>query len=117
VYRIDVTTGAHTIVATLGTIEEPLEASGDLVFLDGRLLLTAFRPDDDFDVLAEVDLDAETTEIVGSIGADCVWGLAVHDRTLFGLTCDGELLEIDPNDGSGHVVNTLTAPIWGATVR
>ena len=55
---------------------------------------------------------------VGVIGFNCVWGLAPFGDTLYGFTCDSELLEIDPDTGAGRVIAMLSGRrVGGAAAR
>ncbi len=114
VYLLDVTTGTATVVARL-----PLgfEASGDVAFVEGELLATANRAPFEDDMLVHVPLDGSASELVGTIGRRCVWGLAPFGRLLYGLTCSGELLSIDPTTGAGTVLATPGSEFYGAAAR
>ncbi|MCC6645487.1 MAG: hypothetical protein IT374_07960 [Polyangiaceae bacterium] len=93
-------------------------ASGDLAFLDGRLLGTANAgASTGPDVLVELDLVTGAGSIVGSTGFDCIWGLAAYGSLLYGLTCNGEVLSIDPATGAGSVLSTPGVAFWGASAR
>jgi hypothetical protein len=117
VYRIDVATGSRIEVARLPF---GYEASGDVAFVDGELLATANRDVLDpgmNDVLAHVPLDGTPSELIGTTGQRCVWGLAPFGSLLYGLTCDGELLSIDPTTGASTVLATPGAEYYGAASR
>lgn len=93
--------------------------SGDFAFVGGRLLVTATRsfrtaPDD----LFEIPLDASgPPRAIGNTGYPCIWGLAVYRDTLYGLTCDGLVLVIDPDDAQTTVVSRTTIEFDGAAAR
>jgi hypothetical protein len=114
VYLLDVATGTATVVAHLPF---RYEASGDVAFVDGELLATANITPDMDDVLVHVPLDGSASEILGSTFQQCVWGLAPFGSLLYGLTCDGELLSIDPASGASMVLATPGPDFYGAASR
>lgn len=94
-------------------------ASGDIAFLEGVLYETVspstMSTNDDLYV---VDVDAGTATRIGPIGFDCVWGLAPLGATLYGLTCEGRLLQIDVTTGAGTELSRRTGQeFWGAASR
>jgi hypothetical protein len=112
VYLIDRVTGATTNVARFpGTTQ----ASGDLAFLEGRLLGTATGTPDD--VLVEFNLATATGRVLGRTGFRCIWGLAAYASRLYGLTCEGRVLLIDSTTGRGTELSRVAAEFWGATAR
>lgn len=115
VYLIDVSTGTATVVASF-----PLgyESSGDVAFVEGELLATANRSDPMMeDVLVHIPLDGTPSEIIGSIDHRCVWGLAPFGALLYGLTCEGDLLSIDPTTGASTVLAHPGSEFYGAASR
>ncbi|MCB9597628.1 MAG: hypothetical protein H6719_33225 [Sandaracinaceae bacterium] len=119
VSRIDPDTGAFT---NFSTFPMGFGASGDIAFVRGRMLVattdrpgvTSARPD----YLFEVPPDGSPPFEVGVIGFNCVWGLAPFGDTLYGFTCDSELLEIDPDTGAGRVIAMLSGRrVGGAAAR
>jgi len=114
-FRVDRATGATTLVARF---PEGLEASGDIAFLGARMLVTARASAASLDDLVEFDLAAGTSRTVGPIGARCVWGLAAFGATLYGLTCTGDVLRIDPATGRGvTIARSPGTTFYGATAR
>jgi len=114
-FRLDRVTGAAALVARF---PPGLEASGDIAFLGDRMLVTARTGPDALDELVEFDLSAGTSRTVGPIGARCVWGLAAFGATLYGLTCAGEVLRLDPATGRGAVIaRSPGTTFYGATAR
>lgn len=93
-------------------------SSGDIVALDdGRFLMTAVRVDRlDADVLVEIDSSA-SARVVGSTEFSCVYGLAILQGELFGFTCAGEILRIDPASAESELITTVDAELWGAAAR
>ena len=92
-------------------------ASGDIAFIGERMLLSAVGGEVG-DVLLEVPLDGREPFDVGEIGFDCVWGLAAFDTTLYGFTCNGELLLIDTESGEGEAIADLEGlRVGGAAAR
>lgn len=113
-FRINPALGRADFVAAF---PPDLEASGDIAFLQGRLLATARRGPGAIDALVEFDLDARTSRVIGSVGETCVWALAAFGPTLYGLTCGGTVLAIDPATGASRVITRGTAMYYGATAR
>ncbi len=115
IVRFDLATSSFVEVARLPAGEI---VSGDFAFVGGRLLVTAttrFRtaPDD----LFEIPLAGGEPRRIGNTGYPCIWGLAVYRDTLYGLTCDGLVLVIDPSDASATVVSRTTIEFDGAAAR
>lgn len=99
-----------------------LFASGDIAFVRDRLLVTATDnpgiSGGSPDVLMEVARDGGGVSTIGSVGFSCVWGLAPFGDTLYGFTCNAQLLEIDPDTGAGRQIATLRGlRIGGAAAR
>jgi len=94
-------------------------SSGDLAFVEGRLYVSAFRAVADLDdTLVGVDLGSGRSIAIGPIGHDCVWALAPLGSTLYGLTCNGQLLEIDLGSGRGRELSVRPEQsYWGAASR
>jgi len=119
ILRIDPDTGRST---PLAPFPPGFGASGDIAFVRGRMLVaTTDRPGEVTsrpDRLFEVPTDGSPAFEVGVIGAACVWGLAPFGDTLYGFTCDGLLLEIDPDTGRGREIARLMGRrIGGAAAR
>lgn len=118
VARIDTGSGA---VMRVGGFPRDWSASGDIAFVGGRLFVTATETPfstRDPDSLFVVPLDGSTAIRVGSTGAACIWGLAPFGETLYGLTCTGQLVEIDVATGAGRVLRGgLGTQFGGAAAR
>lgn len=112
-YRVDPKTGATTPSATF---PPGLAASGDLAVLGTRILATARGGGDD-DALVELLPASGGSKVLGRIGRRCVWGLAAYGPTLYGLTCEGAVLRINPANGASTQLSKIDAPFWGATAR
>ena len=119
IVRIDPDTGASERIALFPA---GFGASGDIAFVRGRMLIAttdspgAGTTSPDF--LFEVPSDGGLAFEIGVIGFACVWGLAPFGDTLYGFTCNGQLLEVDPDTGRGRVIADLdTLRIWGAAAR
>jgi hypothetical protein len=112
-YSVDVQVGTLTQVVTY---PDGYHASGDLAFLGGRLLSSA-STGVGTDVLVEHDLSTQGSKILGPIGYSCVWGLAAFGDTLYGLTCHGEVLGIDPGSGAPTLLGQTPIAFWGASAR
>ncbi len=116
VYSVNRTTGMTTTVARFPS---PTQASGDLAFLSsGRLLGTARGTGGPDDLLVEFDLKTGTGRTLGRTGFRCIWGLAAYGTTLYGLTCEGRVLQINTANGSSSELSRLAGTeFWGATAR
>jgi hypothetical protein len=117
VVRVDPASGGVDPIATLpsGTI-----SSGDLAFLpDGRMLLTGTRTGGTVtpDELYEIPLDGRAPRLVGTMGHACVWGLAAFGTTLYGLTCNGEVILVNPDTGTSRTLSRASARFGGAAAR
>lgn len=116
VVRFDLASSTFTNVARLPAGET---VSGDFAFIGGRLLVTATRSfgvaDDD---LFAVDVRSSgTPTLIGSTGHRCIWGLAVYRDTLYGLTCDGLVLTIDPTTAASTIVSRTSIEFDGGAAR
>jgi hypothetical protein len=116
IVRFDLVTGSLTDVARLPA---PEIVSGDFAFVGGRLLVTATRSfrvaDDD---LFAVDLASSgPPTLIGNTGHPCIFGLAVYRGTLYGLTCEGLVLEIDGATAASTVVSRTTIEFDGGAAR
>ncbi|MBL8684769.1 MAG: hypothetical protein JNK05_36675 [Myxococcales bacterium] len=115
-YRIDLERRA---AIPTGEFPPGLESSGDLAVLEGRLVATA-RADatTSNDTLVELATTSSgTARVIGPIGSGCVWGLAAFGPTLYGFSCEGQVLRIDPNTGRGAVLALSDWRFFGATAR
>lgn len=118
VRRVDPETVASEVI---GRFPPGFEASGDIAFVRGRMLVTGTTTPGRVgppDVLFEVPGAGATLVAVGSIGFACVWALAPFGDTLYGLDCMGQLLEIDPDTGAGRRLAGIgTRRYGGAAAR
>jgi hypothetical protein len=92
IYHVDIALGVVDVVARL---PEGSRSSGDLVFMDDRILVTT-RDTAPTDVL--VSIDPSTGEVVelGELGYSCVYGLVAVGSLLYGFECNGHILNINP---------------------
>ncbi len=111
-YALDFGTGNAAFVASFPAGRS---SSGDLAFVGNRLLASAAI--NGGDELDEFDVTLKTSKVVGPIGFNCVWGLAAYGPTLYGLTCNGQVLSIDPVTGKGTQLNQANVAFWGASAR
>ena len=114
---IDFDTFDWRVVARLPS---PFVASGDIAFVEGRMLITVTdtpSSTSDDTRLAEVDLESGTARVLGRTGQPCIWALAAFGPELYGFTCTGNLLRIDPFTGASDVVRSLRLRIGGAAAR
>jgi len=117
IVAMDRTTGATDVVARLpaGWV-----ASGDIAFVDGRMLVTATdvpSSETGSDQLVEIDLATGTARLLGPTGYPCIWAVAAFGPTLYGFTCAGTLLRIDPFTGAAEPLRELGLRIGGAAAR
>lgn len=115
-YRLDLDSGQLSFVAPF---PPGLQASGDLAVLGGRTLVTArsVGGGGGVDLLVEFDLASQSAKVLGETGFDCIWGLAAFGETLYGLTCNGEVLSVDPKTGKSAVLSQGGPAFWGASAR
>ena len=113
-YRIDLPSPTPTFLAPFPA---GLEASGDVAILEGRLLATARSGAGALDVLVEFDPRGGTARVLGDVGFTCVYALAAFGRTLYGMSCGGDVLEIDAMTGAGRRLSRSTVVFYGATAR
>jgi hypothetical protein len=116
VYVFDVATGSAREVARL---PRGATSSGDLAFVEGRLYVTALiSVFDAEDLFCEVDLATGRSRVIGMTGYDCVWALAPLGPSLYGLTCNGHLLQMDLATGRGTELSRRPGQAyWGAASR
>ncbi|MCB9602914.1 MAG: hypothetical protein H6720_21565 [Sandaracinus sp.] len=116
-FRVNPRSGEVTRVATLpsGTV-----SAGDVAFFDGQLFVTVGEragrtvPSS----LARVDLDRGTSQLLGPTGFNCIWGLAPLGETLYGLSCEGAVVELDARTGMGtFLARPAGYEFWGASSR
>lgn len=115
VYALDAATGKLVPTASY---PQGNQASGDIAFLGGKLYASS-NPSGggQTDALCEIGLGGTPSKVIGSIGFDCVWGLAAFGETLYGLTCNGEVLSIDLASGKGTLLTKVNEAFWGASAR
>jgi hypothetical protein len=117
IVEMDLATGDWDVVARLpaGWV-----ASGDIAFVDGRMLVTATdeaASESRDNQLAEIFLGDGTARLLGPIGFPCIWGVAAFGDLLYGFTCHGALIRIDPFSGEGELLRELGLRIGGAAAR
>lgn len=104
-------TGVGTIIGNYGS---GLTSSGDLAFDSGGTLYASVkRSGYTNDWLATIDLGTGEATLIGEIGYVDVFGLSFKDETLYGVTTDGQLLEIDTFSGAGTLVGVNWINQWG----
>ncbi len=93
-------------------------SSGDCVIdQKGSLMMTSTNPSslDGNDVLVELDTATGEASEIGTTDHDEIWGLTAGWSKLYGTTNGGELIEIDPEDGSSTTITDLDGiSIYGA---
>ena len=103
-YRVDLQTGIAQVIGLTGNFY----SSGDAVInKQNTLFMTSKRQDMD-DQLVEVNRTNASGTLVGDIpGFDRIFGLTFAWGRLFGLTSQGELLEISRATGQSRMVHTF----------
>jgi hypothetical protein len=101
--------------STLATFPGGLHSSGDVAFAAGHLYATAFAASGD--ALVEVDVPGRSARVVGPTQSRCIFGLVGADPAplLYGVTCNGELVDINPATGDTHVLAKRQTGFLGAT--
>jgi hypothetical protein len=112
-FTLDPQSGALTEFAPFPL---PLSSSGDIAFVGNRLLATAVN-DPSNDTLVEFDVAAKTSSVVGNVGFGCVWGLASYGTSLYGFTCNGEIIQMNTTTGAGTLIQKVNQSFWGASAR
>jgi hypothetical protein len=116
VFQIDPLGGASTMIAPLPS---GYRSSGDLTTLGGVLYMTLASTAAGATTasLASVDLSLLVTNVIGDTGFTCVYGLGTLGTTIYGLTCQGDILTIDPTSGQATMVAMANAAFLGAAGR
>ena len=104
-YTVDVGTGAATLV---GTMDEEVYSSGDCVVNKGNTLFMTSKADGVPDRLVAINRQtAEVTLLDQNTGFDKIFALTAAWGILFGLTGDGEVIQIDERTGAGTLITTF----------
>jgi streptogramin lyase len=114
VWSIDPATGALTTVRAAGFAT----TSGDIVALPDGLLYWSTTGGD---MLAIVDPNGGSANLVGDMGVNNVYGMAFYDDgsangVLWGFAASGQALRIDPATGRA-TVQSVPGTWWGATTN
>ena len=105
--------GDGTII-TVATVPSGYTLSGDIAFLGTQLYGTVGTGSGN-DFLAAFDLATTRGRIVGDTGQRCVYGLtSLEPSSLYGLTCDGFVIRIEPGTGTSSVLWRTEIPFFGA---
>jgi hypothetical protein len=108
---------SHTL-NQLATYPPGLASSGDLASLGGKLFATANNGQAmSNDVLLVIDLATLSMTVLGSTGFPCIYGLAAQGTSLFGFTCNGQVLSLDTTSGQGTLLGTPGQAFFGASAR
>ena len=114
-YQVNVSNGA---LAPLTDFPPFYSSSGDVAFVAGRMLATGHGMGTaQNDSLIEVNPFTGASKPIGSTGYPCVWGMALQTDTLYGFTCHGLVLSINPETGQGTKLKKLTPAFLGAAAR
>jgi hypothetical protein len=105
------------------TFPDGVRASGDLAFVGTRFFATGL-PEDPADRLGdrlvEFDLETGSASIIGPTGLACILGLAGLNGSLYGFTCNGDVVTLDLVTGRAKKIvrimeKQIGAPFSGAT--
>lgn len=116
IVSFDLVTGSLVDVARLPT---PEIVSGDFAFLNGQLYVTAtrnFRVANDDLFAVDVTMSGPP-RLIGNTAHPCIFGLAVYRDTLYGLTCEGLVLTIDPMTARSTIVSRTMIEFDGGAAR
>jgi hypothetical protein len=90
--------------------------SGDLVGLPDGFLYWTIRGEV-ADELVKVSPRSGSTEWVGVVGVDRLFGLGYSDGSLYGFSDDREIVRIDPISAATFVLVPSSEQWWGATTN
>lgn len=105
IYEVDIVDGSATLLGDLG---QDFYSSGDCVVNKRDSLYMTSKHDETEDHLLLVNRDNGSASDVGPIGFTHVFALTAAWGTLYGLTDNGELIEIDSDTGTGTLVHQYT---------
>ncbi len=109
-YTVNMDTGAATLV---GEMDQDVYSSGDCVVNKGNTLFMTSKTQGEPDRLVAINrLTAEATLLESDTGFDKIFALTAAWGILFGLTGDGELLELDERTGEGRLITTFTDEVF-----
>jgi outer membrane protein assembly factor BamB len=110
---INPVTGAATLVGLFGG---GMTSSGDLVFDDNGILYGALNQGANV-VLAKINRTTGVATVIGPMGFNNVYGLAIHCCRFFGGTSAGELLSLNAATGQGILIGKNTVSMGGMSAR
>lgn len=114
-YGIDLEDGSWDRIGSMGG---GFTSSGDCVVDKNDVLYMTSKHHSDRDTLVRIDTTtAAAVEIGDIVAADGqkfrgIYGLTSAWGYLFGLSSDGELIEIDPATGAGELIHTFEGQRW-----
>jgi hypothetical protein len=102
-YRVDLQTGAGSLVGAMGG---GFSSSGDCVTdkMDNLFMSSTGGSGDD---LIQINGNSGHGSLVGSTGVSGIYGLTSAWGFLFGFTGSGDLVLIDPDDGSAELLHNF----------
>jgi hypothetical protein len=116
-YTLDTTTGAATLVGVIGS---GYDSSGDLAFAGGTSFFGTSTGgcQSAGDCLFSIDAATGLGTYIGDIGFGSVYGLALMQGTLFGMTSANQLISIDTATGAGTLVTnySISGDTYGGAV-
>lgn len=96
-YKIDPVSGEATIVGGFGS---SLTVSGDLTWVRDVGLFGTFNGPTCDDCLAQVDHSTGAAKIISATSMNDLWGLSAVGDRLFATRGNGDVVQLDTNDGS-----------------
>lgn len=110
-YTADLRTGRATLLGTTGNFY----SSGDCVVNKRDTLFMTSKQEGQPDKLVQISRQNGQGTAIGDVGYDNVFALTAAWGTLYGLTSNGELIEIDQHSGAASLVHQFNGlSFWGA---
>lgn len=98
--EVDLVNGTSTAIGSM----QPAVSSGDCVVNKGNQLFLTSNHSGAVDSFARINGDNGASTIVGPTSHDGIWGLTAAYSRVFGLTSDGDVVEIDVATGETTVL-------------
>jgi hypothetical protein len=110
-YSVDLNSGRAN---KLGNLTGNVNSSGDCVVNKGDVLFMTSKQDDPNlpDDLIKIDRTNNTTEKIGTTSHSRIFGLTAAWGKLFGLTANGELIEIDQRTGASTLIEKFDGRVF-----
>ena len=110
-YSVDLASGR---AMKLGNLTGNVESSGDCVVNKGDTLFMTSKKEDPNqpDDLIKINRTNNTTERIGTTSHARIFGLTAAWGKLFGLTANGELIEIDQGTGESRLIERFDGRVF-----